>query len=221
MSKYPLIYKLKDDNNTDYTALSNKPTINSVTLTGALSSSDLGLADTATIGSLTDLTTETQSSIVAATNEINAKFPVSIANGGTGGTTTTDARTNLGVMTGISLYSNSSGSSGTIELSDNIENYQFIEICFYIYIYSAPAYGMARIYNNGANEITTGLTMNIAGTYSGNPRVNAFAGNTAITGNSLTHSSQNRAYITGTNTTLVQTTGDDVPKIYKIIGYKY
>lgn len=182
-------------------------------------------ASSETIGNLSDLTTTDKTNVVSAVNEVNGKFPVSIADGGTGGTTATEARTSLGVMTGVQLYYNASGSSGTIELSDEIKNYQCIEICFHVYIYSGLSYGVARIHNLGENAITTGLTINVAGTYTSGgtskPRVNAFAGNTSISGNSLTHASQNRAYITDNTTPVVEETTTDIPKIYKIIGYKY
>jgi hypothetical protein len=122
----------------------------------------------------------------------------------------------------VQLYYNSSGSSGTITLSDDIENYQMIEICFHLSIYSSGlTYGTSRIYNAGENSVSTGLTISVSGTASGSPRVNVFGGNTTIIGSEVTHSSQNRAYITGTNTSLVQATTTDVPKIYKVIGYKY
>lgn len=182
-------------------------------------------SSSADIGDLSDLTTTDKTNVVSAINEVNGKFPVSIANGGTGGTTATEARTNLGVMTGVQLYYNSSGSSGTIELSDEIQNYQCIDICFFINVYNSLKYNVSRVHNLGENSIVTTLTLNAGGVYTLNStsyfRVNAFASTIDIIGNSLTQARQNRAYITDTMTPVVEETTTDTPKIYKIIGYKY
>lgn len=64
------------------------------------------------------------------TNGINSVTTLPITSGGTGGTTATQARTNLEVMTGISLWGNSSGTTSTIALSDTYTNYDFIYIQF-------------------------------------------------------------------------------------------
>lgn len=83
-----------------------------------------------TIGNLTDLTTTNKTNVVASINEVNAKFPVSIANGGTGGTNAIDARFNLELQKEYSLYTNTSGTQSTIELSDSIYNYDSIKVYF-------------------------------------------------------------------------------------------
>ena len=84
-----------------------------------------------TIGNLTDLTTTNKSNVVASINEVNSKFPVSIANGGTGGTTATAARTNFSVYTKECIYYNESGTYGTITLSQSANNYNWIEIYYF------------------------------------------------------------------------------------------
>lgn len=220
---YPLIYNLS--NNSDYTNLKNKPQINSVELSDNKTSSDLGLVDTDTVGALTDLTTTDQSSIVGAINEIDGKFPVAIADGGTGGTTATEARTNLGVMTGAQLYYNASGSTGTITLSDNVSNYNIIDICFFVPVLSSNWYGMSSIYTDGAESFNTSLTINISSfrnpSTTNDPRVNAFASNLSISGTSLTRMSTNRAYVTNNITPVVESTTDETTKIYKVVGYKF
>lgn len=212
---------------------------------------------TAITGKLDDLATTVKNNLVAAINEIDGKFPVSVPNGGTGntsltagnillgngtdaitstdcltiskggtgGTTAKDARTNLGVMTGVQLYYNASGSSGTIELSDEIKNYQCIDIGFFISVYSSVFYAVTRIVNLGENSVVTNLNLSVGGTYSSggtsHPRVNVFSSNIAITGNSITRSRDNRAYVTDTMTPVVQATTTDTPAIYKVIGYTY
>lgn len=55
---------------------------------------------------------------------------LAIANGGTGGTTATAARTNLEIRKGYTLYSNSSGSQSTITLSDNVSNYDLVRVYY-------------------------------------------------------------------------------------------
>lgn len=50
------------------------------------------------IGNLSDLTTTNKTNVVSAVNEVNGKFPVSIANGGTGATTNINAFANLGMI---------------------------------------------------------------------------------------------------------------------------
>lgn len=212
---------------------------------------------TAITGRLSDLETTVNTNLVAAINEIDGKFPVSVPNGGTGntsltagnillgngtdaitstdcltiakggtgGTTATTARTNLGVMTGVQLYYNASGSSGTIELSDEIKNYQVIDIGFFINVYNSVVYGVNRIFNLGENSVVTTLNLNVDGVYSSggtsHPRVNVFSSTITITGDSITWSRNHRAYITDTMTPVVQTTSTDTPAIYKITGYTY
>lgn len=61
---------------------------------------------------------------------IASMFPVSIENGGTGGTTATEARQNLDSLSGNILYEGLSGTQGTIYLSDSAANYKYFEIYF-------------------------------------------------------------------------------------------
>lgn len=65
-----------------------------------------------------------------ARQNLGINLPLPINNGGTGGTNAGEARTNLEVMKGYVLYSNSSGTYGTITLSDSYTNYQAIEILY-------------------------------------------------------------------------------------------
>ena len=77
------------------------------------------------MGSIDNLNTNNKSNIVAAINEVNTKT-IPITQGGTGATTATQARANLDLMHGISLWGNSSGTQSTITLSDTYTNYDFI-----------------------------------------------------------------------------------------------
>ena len=65
----------------------------------------------------------------AAINEVNTKV-IPLSQGGTGATTLTSARENLGILAETILYSNDSGTQGTITLSDSVENYDYIEIFY-------------------------------------------------------------------------------------------
>lgn len=54
--------------------------------------------DSATIGDLSNLTTTDKTNVVSAINEVNGKFPVSIANGGTGASTAENALVNFNLI---------------------------------------------------------------------------------------------------------------------------
>lgn len=61
---------------------------------------------------------------------LGINLPLPIENGGTGATTVIGARQNLGIMHRAWLYSNSSGTTGTVTLNDSAFNYKYIEIYF-------------------------------------------------------------------------------------------
>lgn len=85
--------------------------------------------------------------------QINSLFPVSIANGGTGATTASGAKTNLGFFTSTILYSNNSGSSSTITLSSSAADYDYIE--FY-YFKDLNQIVSSKIYNPNGKAATLG-----------------------------------------------------------------
>ena len=97
------------------------------------------------------------------TNAVTTLSVVPIAKGGTNANTVSGARTNLGVYTKESLYSNSSGTSGTITLSQSANNYKWIEI----------HYGWSSIYNS----------VDIIPNTSGSKTINLFLAYTTDTGN--------------------------------------
>lgn len=154
------------------------------------------------------------------TNGISSVTTLPITSGGTGATTASSARTNLNVMESVQLYYNASGTTGTVELSQSIANFQIIEIFFWIESVSTFK-SSVRIFNGGDAAATTSLTLNVGGSTSSNIRLRAFAGNIDISADSITRARQVRAYITGTNTSIAEEMTTDTPKIYKVIGYKY
>lgn len=78
------------------------------------------------IGNLVDLTTTEKSNVVGAINEVNSKT-IPISQGGTGANTISSARANLGIPATI-LYSNESGTTGTITLSQPYTNFSRIGV---------------------------------------------------------------------------------------------
>lgn len=106
---------------------------------------------------------------------INNMFPLSIANGGTGGTTKHEARTNLSVLSPWLLYNNTnSGTTGniTFDIPSGYELHDFLYLEFY---YSNSADGinsddgimMSKVYrwsqdghnfNNRINLVTTSVS---------------------------------------------------------------
>lgn len=170
------------------------------------------------VGDLEDLTTSEKSTVVGAINEVNAKV-IPISKGGTGGTTPTEARTNLEVMTGISLYSNSTGTRGTITLSDAITNYAGIEI-FYINSDENERWS-TRVWNNGESSFVTNLTTLTPYVSSGENRMKIKSSQITVTTTSITFGTE--TYVTHrSGSTIVDNYSSQAQaKIYKVVGYKY
>ena len=175
---------------------------------------------TAITGRLSDLETTVNTNLVAAINEIDGKFPVSIANGGTGGTTATEARTNLGVMTGVSLYYNDPGTTGTIDLSQSIENFQMIELFFWLTSVSTTYNSSFKIHSGGINSFNFTTSMVVPSYYNGTPRLNEYAFSGSVSGTELTRYRNQQGKFTGTNQSSVEDT-TTTASIYAVIGYKY
>ena len=74
-----------------------------------------------------------------------------ILQGGTGGTSAIEARTNLELMKGYELFSNSYGSQGTITLSDDVKNYSYVEI---FYRQDDSNFNSVKIENPSGKSIT-------------------------------------------------------------------
>lgn len=176
--------------------------------------------DSEKIGNLSDLTTTNKTNIVSSINEVNGKFPISIANGGTGGTTATEARTNLGVRTAEQLYYNADGSAGTIELSSSIENYDMLQIFYWSY-HDGKWLDSKTIYNNHVSSVTAALNATFSAMLSATEnRMLLYSHNIFINGDTLTWGNMYTATLTATAASLVVTESDTF-KISRIFGYKY
>lgn len=81
------------------------------------------LSTVATSGSYNDL-------LNTPTNLTDFDGTLPILQGGTGATTSTNARTNLEVMKITTLYNNASGTNGTITLSSSVSNFEYIDIFY-------------------------------------------------------------------------------------------
>ena len=75
-----------------------------------------------------------------------------VERGGTGGGTATEVRNNLNVYQMVVLYSNGTGTAGTVTLHDSVHNYQYIEIFYrsgnYYYDSVRIAFGSEMKYSN-------------------------------------------------------------------------
>lgn len=204
---------------------------------------------TAITGKLADLETTVKTNLVAAINELDANFPVSVANGGTGqtsltsgniligngtsaidsvdvlpitkggtgGTTATAARTNLGVMTGVQLYDNSSGTRSTITLSDTIENYKLIKI------YAKNSDGRCdsfNIWHNGATEFYSTISITTSYIMSNENRATSTNVGIAVSANAITWDVE--TYMTFRPSSPQLSVGASTKiLIYRVEGYKY
>lgn len=146
-------------------------------------------------------------------NQINAYFPVSVANGGTGAATATGARTNLEVLKAYSLYDNASGTQSTIALSDSAANYDYLEI---YYKDNDSEYACNKVYSpNGKSTllVTVKTASSATRTWVKSAKVN-------ISGDSITFSAD-RGQTGIFNNEVSQINTDLLIWIYKIIGYSY
>lgn len=141
-------------------------------------------------------------------------FPVSVANGGTGGTTATSARTNLDVMHATTLYSNASGTNGTITLSDNVSNYSIIR--FY-YIGNVARQSCDVDVDTLANREVC-LQVN----YCNSAQVATWSKSCllSVSGNTITFS-RNTSVKIDSNGVSFDTTTTERMYILKVVGYKY
>lgn len=157
-------------------------------------------------GDIKNLSTNDKSSIIAAINEVNSKT-IPVSQGGTGGTTATAARTNLEVMKSYVLYDNDSGNEGTVTLSDNAGNYEFLDIIIW-------DFHVTRVYNRSGRTVGA---MKIGG-YGGN-YMEWYSEALAITGNTITRAGCTHVLLK-TDSSLKFDYISNLP-IRSVIGYKY
>lgn len=137
-----------------------------------------------------------------------------ISQGGTGGTTKTEARTNLEVYTPVSLYSNSSGTSSTITLSDSYTNYEKIEIMFE----DNGAFNSVSFYPSIANYVV--LTNTYSNDYTASSNMFIFIHTCLLTFTNRTAVFSRQAVYTIQKDNFLYQSNTDL-KVKKIIGYKH
>lgn len=136
-----------------------------------------------------------------------------IGKGGTGGSTTSEARTNLAVMTETILYSNLNGTNGTITLSDSISNYSKISLFYYTESTNGCAF-----YVEFDAKISSVLLCS-ARTNDAGDRCFIKSFKTVCDGNTITFSHGYQTTATAQTITFVSDNASI--KIYKVVGYKY
>lgn len=144
------------------------------------------------------------------TSDIQSIIPIS--KGGTGGTTASEARENLGVLTETVLFSNSYGSQGTITLSDDVKNYSYVEI---FYRQDSSNFNSVKIEN--PNEKNVALE-NIQ-YYSDKLYMRASVA--ILNENTLTWESGSYGYKVISSSGTISGSASNMFYITKIVGYKY
>lgn len=202
----------------------NKPNQSTPINAANLNHIEDGIYDVSTsIGDLDNLNTTEKSDIIGAINEINTKT-IPISRGGTGATTASGARTNLGFSTSTNLYTNLSGTFSTVTLSSSISNYDAIGIYYFWdntsefgskYIQILPSYGK--------------LTLDWISTPGDGNGVQIAAYGIKVSGTAITFESYSvyrNLYITSGNPEWTEGgfSGNytmRTPYITKVVGYKY
>lgn len=149
------------------------------------------------------------------TNAITSIATLPISKGGTGGTTSQEARENLEVLHAIELYSNSSGTTGTISIATPISLllYKFLEIYFKL----GECYSVKIKPSNGKLLSTT---FTGSGTSDSTTSLQFYTTRLSIYDNTIAFHSYYSGYIKGTteqNTYYNKVT----PGVTNIVGYKY
>lgn len=138
---------------------------------------------------------------------ISSMFPVSISNGGTGGTNATTSRQNLELLKAFVLYNNDAGNEGTVTLSDDADNYEILDIIIWDFY-------VTRIYDR--NDRPVGL-MKIGGY--GENFFEWYSESISIYGNTIIRNSVTHGVMSGDGTIDMDFTSH-IP-IRTVIGYKY
>lgn len=192
--------------------IKNKPTIPTQLsdLSGTLPISQGGTGATTAEEALTNIGAAESSHTHSASNITSGTLP--IERGGTGATTASSAISNLGVS-GTVLYSNSSGSDGTITLSSSVND--FLRIGIHV----KNRLGTIGGYNEVFKQDTTGIIIsNIDAT---NNNYDCTIWRSALinfSGKTLTFSRNfASSYYNGT----YNSNSSDGFKILRVVGYKY
>lgn len=142
---------------------------------------------------------------IALNGSIGGIIPIS--KGGTGGTTASTARQNLELLKAFVLYDNDEGNEGTVTLSDNADDYEFLDIIIWDFY-------LTRVYHRNGRPV--GI-MRIGG-YGGN-YIEWSSESISISGNIITRNGSTHARLNENGSTQLVLT-DHLP-IRTVIGYKY
>ena len=151
-----------------------------------------------------------------ALTAVNNKFPVSIANGGTGGTTATAARTNLDVMKAVNIYTNYSGAQGTISFDTGYTAAEFSYLEIYYFVEATSG---TWLRNSIKMRASTGTNANMVAMYYDGATFRCYTRSVTINDTGLSLASNTRGQYSFKTSSAVSTT--DNLYITNIVGYKY
>ncbi len=163
------------------------------------------------IGELNELNTEEKNTVVGAINEVNSKN-IPISRGGTGANDVSGARANLEIPATV-LYSNTSGTTGTITLIQPYTNFSRIGV------YAQGQYDNSSVYN----EICTYINyMTLAASSAADSNQNCTVWRTAF----INFSENTITFVTNCSSSYHSTAGYNIGttdglKITCVVGYKY
>lgn len=158
--------------------------------------------------------TSEYNALVGAINEINTKV-IPVSQGGTGATTAEGARSALEVKKEYVLYSNSSGTSNTITLSDQFTNYDKIKI----YYHDNQAYNMTEFSPSQASLVV--LDNTYIGTGSEPTTCYTHSALVKFSGSSVSFSRNGLALMEKPSSISVSSSSSQGIQVTKISGYKY
>lgn len=151
-----------------------------------------------------------------------------IGKGGTGATTTSEARINLSVMTNVQLFYNSSGTHGTITLSDTVANYNAVEIFHYENDYGKLNADSLKFWNNKSSSFDCVFTTSCPLVVNSENQIKFFSVAITVAGKTVAFGNEKMITFRPKSTTstngqvhLIDFTSYGTHQIYKVVGYKY